>query len=141
MQSPGPKRRGPKPVSEILAELFASKGLARLGAARALEDAWNGAVGTPRCRQTKLGEVRRGILNVTVANSALLEELAAFEKPTLLKALRENVPDVSVLDIRFRVGPVFVPPPEPSKAEPPPRRPSSFGGNRNRDGKRSEEGS
>ena len=138
MQSPSPKRRGPKAVSEILAELFAAKGLARLGAARALEDAWNAAVGEPRCRQTKLGEVRRGVLNVTVAHSALLEELAAFEKPRLLKALRENVPDLSVLDIRFRVGSVVTP---PSQAEPPPRRPFGSNGNGNRNGKRTEEGS
>ncbi len=138
MQSPSPKRRGPKAVSEILAELFAAKGLARLGAARALEDAWNAAVGEPRCRQTKLGEVRRGVLNVTVAHSALLEELAAFEKPRLLKRLRETVPDVAILDIRFRVGPVLATPaaPEPGKTEPPPRRP--LGG---RNGNRTEEGS
>ena len=56
-------------------------------------------MGEPRCKLTKLGEVRRGILNVTVAHSALLEELAAFEKTRLLKALRQSVPDLSVLDI------------------------------------------
>jgi len=136
MASPSPKRRGPKAVSDILSELFAAKGFARLGAAKALEEAWNDAVGEPRCRLTKIGEVRRGILNVTVAHSALLEELAAFEKPRLLKALRETVPDLSVLDIRFRVGPVIMTPPEPSKPEPPSRKP--FGGTR--DGKRTEEG-
>ena len=144
MASPSPKRRGPKAVSDILAELFAAKGLARLGAAKALEDAWNAAVGEPRCKLTKLGEVRRGVLNVTVAHSALLEELAAFDKSRLLKALRESVPDLSVLDIRFRVGPVFNPPqpasqppsPEPNKAAPPPRRPLS-----GRNAKRTEEGS
>ncbi len=136
MASPSPKHRGPKAVSDILAELFAAKGLARLGAAKALEDAWNAAVGEPRCKLTKLGEVRRGILNVTVAHSALLEELAAFEKSRLLKALRQSVPDLSVLDIRFRVGPILTTPKEPNKAENPPHRP--FGGKRN--GKRTEEG-
>lgn len=141
MASPSPKRRGPKAVSDILAELFAAKGLARLGAAKALEDAWNAAVGEPRCRLTKLGEVRRGVLNVTVAHSALLEELAAFEKPKLLKALRENVPDLAVLDIRLRVGPVLITPAEPKKAETPPRRPPGGNGNGNRNGKRTEEGS
>ena len=45
--------------------------------------------GRAACRQTQLGEVRRGVLNVTVAHSALLEELAAFRKPALLAALAD----------------------------------------------------
>jgi predicted nucleic acid-binding Zn ribbon protein len=104
-----PKRRGPRPVSDILGELFAARGFGRLRALKELEDAWNAAVGEPGCRQTKLGEVRRGILNVTVAHPALLEELAAFHKPKLLAALRQNAPGTVVHDIRFRVGPIDPP--------------------------------
>jgi Dna[CI] antecedent, DciA len=76
-----PNRRGPKPLSDVLGELFATRGYGRLRALKELEDAWNAAVGEPGCRFTRLGEVRRGILNVTVAHPALLEELAAFQKP------------------------------------------------------------
>ena len=49
-------------------------------------------MGEPGCRQTRLGDVRRGVLNVTVAHPTLLEELAAFRKPTLLAALRRDAP-------------------------------------------------
>ena len=101
-----PSRGGPKPVSEILAELFASRGYGRLRALKELEDAWKTAVGEPGRRLTKLGELRRGILNVTVAHSALLEELSAFQKPALLAALRRHAPGTVIHDIRFRVGPV-----------------------------------
>ena len=94
----------------VLGELFAARGFGRLRAQKELEDAWNAAVGEPECRQTKLGEVRRGILNVTVAHPALLEELAAFLKPKLLTALRQNAPGTVVHDIRFRVGPIDSPP-------------------------------
>ena len=83
-----PSRREPKSLSEILEELFTVRGYGRLCARRELEDAWNVAVGAEYCRQTRLGEVRRGVLNVTVAHSTLLEELAAFHKPALLAALR-----------------------------------------------------
>ena len=76
-----PSRRGPRPLSDILGELFTVRGYGRLRARQELEDAWNAAVGEPYCRQTRLGEVRRGVLNVTVAHSTLLEELAAFRKP------------------------------------------------------------
>jgi predicted nucleic acid-binding Zn ribbon protein len=115
-------RRGPKPLSDILGELFASRGLGRLRAVRELEDAWNAAVGEPGRRQTKVGEVRRGILNVTVAHPALLEELAAFHKPALLAALRQNAPGTVVHDIRFRVGPIDPPPTTPAGNNPPERR-------------------
>ena len=85
-----PKRRGPKPLSDILGELFAARGYGRLRGLEELEEAWNAAVGEPGCRQTRVGEVRRGVLNVTVAHSTLLEELAAFRKPQLLAALRRT---------------------------------------------------
>jgi predicted nucleic acid-binding Zn ribbon protein len=99
-----PSRRGPRPLSEILGELFTVRGYGRLRARQELEDAWNAAVGEPSCRQTRLGEVRRGVLNVTVAHSTLLEELAAFRKPGLLAALRSGAPATTIHDIRFRVG-------------------------------------
>lgn len=109
-----PKFRGPKPVSDILGELFATRGYGRLRAQKELEEAWNAAVGEPGCRQTRVGEVRRGVLNVTVAHSTLLEELAAYQKPQLLAALRQNAPGTLVHDIRFRVGPIDLPATEPS---------------------------
>ena len=112
-----PNQKGPKALSDILGDLFAARGFGRLKALKELEDAWNGAVGEPGCRKTKLGEVRHGILNVTVANSALLEELSAFQKPTLLAALRKNAPGTVIHDIRFRVGPVE----DPTVPKPPTR--------------------
>jgi predicted nucleic acid-binding Zn ribbon protein len=114
----GMNRRGPRPLAEVLGDLFAARGYGRLRALKELEDAWNAAVGEPGCRQTRLGEVRRGVLSVTVAHPALLEELAAFRKPALLAALRQNAPGTVVHDIRFRVGPV-----DTAAPVPPPRRP------------------
>jgi len=101
---PIPNRRGPRALSDILGELFTARGYGRLLARRELEDAWNAAVGEPVCRQTQLGEVRRGVLNVTVSHPALLEELSAFRKPELLAALRSGAPATTIHDIRFRVG-------------------------------------
>ena len=110
---PNPTRRGPRPLSDILGELFTVRGYGRLRVRQELEDAWNTAVGEPCCRQTRLGEVRRGVLNVTVAHSTLLEELSAFRKSYLLNALRSNAPATIIHDIRFRVGSV-VPEAEPT---------------------------
>jgi predicted nucleic acid-binding Zn ribbon protein len=101
---PIPNRRGPRALSDILGELFTARGYGRFLARQELEDAWNAAVGEPLCRQTQPGEVRRGVLNVTVSHPALLEELAAFRKSELLAALRSGAPGTTIHDIRFRVG-------------------------------------
>jgi predicted nucleic acid-binding Zn ribbon protein len=99
-----PNRRGPRALADILGELFAARGYGRSLARQELEDAWSAAVGEPLCRQTHLGEVRRGVLNVSVSHPALLEELAAFRKAELLTALRQGAPGTTIHDIRFRVG-------------------------------------
>lgn len=106
---PESKPRGPKALSDILGDLFAARGYGRLRGQKELEEAWNAAVGEPACRQTRIGEVRRGVLNVTVAHSTLLEELAAFRKSSLLAALRQDAPGTVIHDIRFRVGPITPP--------------------------------
>lgn len=130
---PSPGRRGPKPLGEILNNLFASKGLGRLRAATELHAAWNMAVGEPLCHQTEVGDVRRGVLNVTVAHPALLEELSAFRKPALLASLRQNLSGTVIHDIRFRVGPISGPQaasePEPP-ARPKPKGPGRPGGSK-----------
>jgi predicted nucleic acid-binding Zn ribbon protein len=116
-----PSRRGPRQLSEILGDLFTVRGYGRLLARQELEDAWNTAVGEPYCWQTQLGDVRHGVLNVTVAHSTLLEELAAFKKPSLLAALRTCAPATPIDDIRFRVGEVTCSgPPRPVAALGPP---------------------
>ena len=85
--------RGRCPIS--WASCSPRRGYGRLRGLKELEDAWNAAVGEPQCHQTRVGEVRRGVLNVTVAHSTLLEELAAYRKPALLAALRRDASGTS----------------------------------------------
>lgn len=116
-----PNRRGPRALADILGELFTARGYGRSLARQELEDAWSAAVGEPLCRQTHLGEVRRGVLNVSVSHSALLEELAAFRKAELLAALRQGAPGTTIHDIRFKVGlPAARPGPGSSPEDPNP---------------------
>jgi hypothetical protein len=98
------QRRSPRALSEILGELFTVRGYGRLQALSELESAWNAAVGEPYCHETRVGELRRGVLSVTVAHPTLLEELAAFRKAEILEALRASTLGTVVEDIRFRIG-------------------------------------
>jgi hypothetical protein len=97
---------GPQSLSDILGELIVARGYSRVHARRVLENAWNTAVGKPRCYQTQIGEVRHGVLDITVAHSALLEELVAFRKAALVAFLRSGALGTAIKDIRFRVGSV-----------------------------------
>ncbi len=98
--------QGARSLSDILGELIVVRGYSQTHAQRVLENAWRVAVGEPYCYQTRIGEVRHGVLNVTVAHSALLGELAAFQKAKLVESLRSCALGTTIHDIRFRVGPV-----------------------------------
>jgi predicted nucleic acid-binding Zn ribbon protein len=121
-------RRGPKALGDVLGDLFAAKGFGRLRAAGELEAAWAEAVGEPAARQSRPAGLRHGVLTVTVAHPALLEELAAFRKAELLAALRTALPATRLLDLRFRVGPVEPDPAPPARPGPAPGRGRRKGG-------------
>jgi hypothetical protein len=50
-----------------------------------------------------VGAVRRGTLEVLVANSTLLQELG-FQKKALLESLGQLLPDEKIQNLRFKVG-------------------------------------
>lgn len=98
------ERNLPRALSAVLSDLFAVKGYGRPGVTREIEAVWHQIVGEPDCWQTQLGDLRHGVLDIIVAHSALLEELQAFRKPLMLRALRRNANCLGVRDIRFRIG-------------------------------------
>jgi predicted nucleic acid-binding Zn ribbon protein len=97
--------RGPQPMSSVMAELMARSGFARVQSTTALEAAWQGAAGTLVGPHSRAGAIRRGKLEVTVTSSTLAQELT-FQKATLLEALRKSLPNETIRDLRFRVGPI-----------------------------------
>ncbi len=100
---PSRTNAGAVPVSDVLAELFARRGYARVRGSQALEEAWRAAAGAHLAAGTRPGRLRGGCLEVLVANSALVQELA-FEKPAILERLAALLPAERIRDLRFRVG-------------------------------------
>ena len=96
-------RRGVQPIGVVLSELIARRGLARLRGLEHLQDAWCQAAGQPAAKYTRVGALRRGVLEVLVANSVLLQELAGFQKQRLLANLRSILDAQEIRDIRFRL--------------------------------------
>jgi len=97
--------RGPKAIGDVLAELMAKRGFARAQTAAARESAWREACGPLAAKYSRSGAVRRGKLEVTVANSTLAQELS-FQRLALIEALARLLPDEEIREIRFRVGPI-----------------------------------
>jgi predicted nucleic acid-binding Zn ribbon protein len=95
----------PKPIGNILAELLARRGYGRLQAADNCATAWAQAVGAALAAKSRAGQVRRGVLEVWVQNSTLVQELS-FEKSRLLKTMIQLMPDEKIRDLKFRVGPI-----------------------------------
>ena len=95
--------RGPKSIGNVLAELLARQGYARVQSSQNYEAAWREAAGPVAAQYTRVGALRRGALEVVVANSTLVQELT-FQRPALLQALAQRLPNEGIKSLRFRVG-------------------------------------
>ena len=94
---------GPEPIANIITELFARRGLGQRQAVAQRERAWQDAVGEEMARHTRCGNIRRGRLEIIVANSLLMQELT-FQKPDILTKLSVSLTETKIEDIKFRVG-------------------------------------
>jgi predicted nucleic acid-binding Zn ribbon protein len=95
--------RGPQTIGNVLSELMSRRGYARVQSAATYDAAWREAAGSMVAQYTRLGALRRGTLEVVVANSTLVQELG-FQKQSLLKTLAELLPDEGITGLRFQVG-------------------------------------
>ena len=96
-------KRGPQAIGNVLSELMSRRGFARVQSAGAYDEAWREAAGPLMAAYTRVGQLRRGTLEIVVANSTLIQELG-FQKQTLLKGLANLLPDQGIENLRFRVG-------------------------------------
>ena len=95
----------PARMADVISELFARRGYARVQAAETYLDAWEAAAGAALARYSRLLKVRRGVAEVLVAHSALAQEMT-FEKERIVARLVELLPEETIRDIKCRVGPV-----------------------------------
>jgi predicted nucleic acid-binding Zn ribbon protein len=93
----------PQRLANVLAELMARRGYGRVQSTEAYEAAWRQAAGSLAAQYSRVGQLRRGSLEILVANSTLMQELT-FQKAALVKKLAELLPDEGIRGLRFRVG-------------------------------------
>ena len=95
--------RGPETIGNILPELMARRGYARVQAPSSTRRRGRRRPVRWSPQYSRVGGLRRGKLEVVVANSTLMQEFG-FQKAALLKALARLLPDQGIKDLRFRVG-------------------------------------
>lgn len=95
--------RAPKPIGNVLAQLVSRRGYAQIRAAGERDEAWQRVAGDEFARMTQVSALRRGVLEVLVANSLLMQELT-FRKEQLLSDLQAALPDAGVKQLKFKVG-------------------------------------
>jgi len=96
--------KGPERLSEILSRLFAARGWGRQQDRLHLERAWAEAAGAEYAAITRVGGMKRRILEVEVKGAIPLQELSQFHKRGILERLRKAMPGTTITDIKFRAG-------------------------------------
>ena len=96
-------KRQPKPIGNVIAQLVQRKGYAQVRVASERDEAWRTAIGQQLAPMTRVGAMRRGVLEILVANSLVMQELT-FRKPDLISLLAKALPKHKISDLRFRVG-------------------------------------
>lgn len=95
----------PRRLADILTELHARRGYVRVRSSDTCEEAWREAAGESLGKQTRVGAIKRGVLEVTAANSMVAQELQ-FQKEQIVARLAELLPEEQIRDVRCRIGAV-----------------------------------
>jgi len=93
---------GPRSIGSVMSRLMARTGYEREQTADGLANAWRQAAPESLRAASAVGRVRRGVLEVFVSHSALVQEFG-FHKREVLARLGELVPAEGITDIRCRV--------------------------------------
>ena len=94
-----------KPIGSVVRRLMTQSGYGQTQSTELLQQKWTEAVGTSLAPLSRPGVVKRGVLQVQVADSATLQELS-FCKKQIIASLRQAFPDWQISDVRLRVGPI-----------------------------------
>lgn len=99
-----PHAAGPQAIGRLVSRLLARTGHDREQSAAGLLDAWERAAPEVLRSASRPGTVRRGVLEVFVTHSALVQEMGFHKRQTVAR-LAELLPGEGITDIRCRLLP------------------------------------
>lgn len=93
----------PRHIGDVLSQLLARRGYARVQSGGACGEMWRQAAGEALASCSRATQVKRGVLEVVVENSLVMQEIG-FQKTALVKRMAELLPGEGIRDLRCRVG-------------------------------------
>lgn len=99
------KKRHPQKIGDVISQLMARRGYARVLSEGQCAEVWKEVVGSDSVRRTRTGRMRRGVLEIVVDHPVVLQELN-FRKRQLIQELNQKMPELRVRDLKFIVGQV-----------------------------------
>jgi len=93
----------PQRIADVLSELISRRGYAREQSGGVDRAVWSEVAGPQLAAHTRVGELKRGVLEIFAANNMVLSELG-FHKARLLAELTPRLPQIKLTGLRFKVG-------------------------------------
>lgn len=93
----------PKGASALLNRLIAKRGLAAEASQQELLNCWQNLVGPALAARTRIGQLRRKTLEITVDGSVVMQQLQ-FQQPQILEGLQRALPHYGIAKLAFRTG-------------------------------------
>ncbi len=93
--------RRPKRTSDLISKVIARRGFAETRRNEQLEQVWIDIVGQELARKTKLGSIRKGVLQVFLTCTNAKQHFSMI-KDSLVEDLKHNYKGIE--DIRFKIG-------------------------------------
>jgi len=97
-------RKSDRAVGEVMKRLLPKLGLEQQVKQSQLVEDWHKMVGAAVAKHARPVSLRDGLLTISVDNSMWLSELSRYQKPLLLRKVRDHLGKTTVKDILFRVG-------------------------------------
>jgi len=96
-------QKGVRKIGDVLANVLARRGYGTQQSNQIFEDAWVSAAGKKMAAHSKPVQLTRGVLEILVRDSVILQELT-FQKKQLLRKLSGLTSERQITELRFRVG-------------------------------------
>lgn len=91
----------PTHLSSLLGNLVRKRGIAEESANQVLENIWKQCVTERVASKSHVKRFSNGVLEITVTNGAILEELTCYLKHEILPALQERHPEPPITSLKF----------------------------------------
>ncbi len=97
------RRRQAKTMRTLLSDVLARHGYAQMRGADRIRNLFKQAVGPQLARACRVGRITKGVLQIVVRDSVVLQELS-LQRDKILRTIGQEAPEVNIAGLRFRIG-------------------------------------